>query len=68
MNRFEADFKKQFKALTKEELEAAKDYDRGVADAIKGEAKQGQSTAYYEGYGFEYSLQMVQQGVMKDAR
>ena len=65
--RFEADFIKQFKPLSKEELQAAKDYDRGVADAIKGEAKQGQSAAYNEGYGFEYSLQMAQQGVIKDA-
>lgn len=66
MSRFETDFRKQFKALSKEELQTAKDYDRGVADAIKGEAKQGQSAAYNEGYGFEYSLQMAQQGVVRD--
>lgn len=66
MSRFGRDFKAQFNALSPEELKSAKDYDRGVADAIRGEFKQGQSVAYNEGYGNEYSLQMVQQGVIHD--
>lgn len=66
MTRFERDFKSVFNALSPEELHTAKDYDRGVQDAIRGKFKQGQSVAYNEGYGFEYSSQMAQQGRLRD--
>lgn len=38
------------------------DYERGVADCIKGVKHEDQSEAYNAGYGQEYSYQMAAQG------
>ena len=38
------------------------DYERGVADCIKGVKHEDQGAAYNAGYGQEYSYQMAAQG------
>ena len=48
-----------------EALRKARDYERGVADCIKGVKHEDQSEAYNAGYGQEYSYQMSQQGVCR---
>ena len=58
-----SDMAEQAKPINAEESATAQEYDRGVADCIKGIKHEDQSAAYNAGYCDEYSYQMAKQGV-----
>lgn len=60
----EKSFNEIFKPVAKAELSEAElksheDYERGVQDCIDGVKHENQSTAYNEGYGFQYACEQA---------